>query len=29
MISAAHSNDDLDQGLDAFANVGRKLGVIA
>jgi len=28
MISAAHSQDDLDQGLEAFANVGRKLGVI-
>jgi len=29
MISAAHEQDDLDQGLEAFANVGRKLGVIA
>jgi len=29
MISAAHSRDDLDQGLAAFARVGRKLGVIA
>jgi glycine C-acetyltransferase len=28
MISAAHSRDDLDQGLQAFARVGRKLGVI-
>jgi len=28
MISAAHSKDDLDQGLEAFARVGRKLGVI-
>ncbi len=28
MISAAHSKDDLDQGLAAFAEVGRKLGVI-
>ena len=28
MISAAHSQDDLDQGLDAFARVGRRLGVI-
>lgn len=28
MISAAHSNDDLEQGLQAFAEVGRKLGVI-
>lgn len=29
MISAAHTRDDLDQGLAAFARVGRKLGVIA
>lgn len=29
MISAAHSRDDLDQGLAAFARVGRRLGVIA
>ena len=29
MISAAHEKDDLDQGLEAFAKVGRKLGVIA
>jgi glycine C-acetyltransferase len=28
MISAAHSKDDLDQGLEAFAKVGKKLGVI-
>lgn len=28
MISAAHSQDDLDKGLDAFKNVGKKLGVI-
>ena len=28
MISAAHSSDDLEEGLEAFANVGRKLGVI-
>jgi glycine C-acetyltransferase len=28
MISAAHSSDDLEQGLQAFADVGRKLGVI-
>ncbi len=28
MISAAHSHEDLDQGLVAFASVGRKLGVI-
>jgi glycine C-acetyltransferase len=29
MISAAHSQADLDQGLQAFAQVGRELGVIA
>ena len=29
MISAAHERDDLDQGLGAFASVGRGLGVIA
>jgi glycine C-acetyltransferase len=28
MISAAHSREDLNKGLDAFASVGRKLGVI-
>ena len=28
MISAAHSRDDLDQGLAAFKKVGQKLGVI-
>ena len=28
MISAAHSRDDLDKGLEIFAGVGRKLGVI-
>ncbi len=28
MISAAHSTEDLDRGLEAFAKVGRKLGVI-
>lgn len=28
MISAAHSRNDLEQGLEAFAKVGRKLGVI-
>jgi glycine C-acetyltransferase len=28
MISAAHDNDDLGKGLDAFAKVGKKLGVI-
>ncbi|MFN2151883.1 MAG: 8-amino-7-oxononanoate synthase, partial [Anaerolineales bacterium] len=29
MISAAHEKDDLDQGLEAFAKVGHKLGVIS
>jgi glycine C-acetyltransferase len=29
MISAAHSKDDLDQGLQAFARAGRNLGVLA
>jgi glycine C-acetyltransferase len=28
MISAAHSNNDLEKGLDAFQKVGKKLGVI-
>lgn len=28
MVSAAHSADDLEQGLQAFAEVGRKLRVI-
>jgi glycine C-acetyltransferase len=28
MISASHSKEDLDQGLEAFAQVGRKLNVI-
>lgn len=28
MISAAHSKDDLEQGLAAFEQVGKKLGVI-
>jgi len=28
MISAAHDRKDLDQGLESFAKVGRKLGVI-
>ena len=28
MISAAHSKGDLDKGLEAFAKVGKKLGVI-
>ena len=28
MISAAHTKEDLDQGLEVFAQVGRKLGVI-
>jgi glycine C-acetyltransferase len=29
MISASHEKEDLDQGLDAFQKVGRKLGVVA
>ena len=29
MISAAHSKDDLDKGLEVFAQVGKKLGVIS
>lgn len=29
MISAAHSSDDLEQGLEAFATVGRDMGVIS
>jgi len=28
MISASHSKEDLDQGLEAFAKVGKELGVI-
>jgi len=28
MISAAHSREDLDKGLEAFARVGESLGVI-
>jgi len=28
MISAAHEKADLDQGLAAFAKVGKKLGVV-
>lgn len=28
MISAAHEKDDLDKGLEAFARVGKNLGVI-
>lgn len=28
MISAAHSRDDLDRGLEIFAKVGKELGVI-
>jgi glycine C-acetyltransferase len=28
MISAAHDNDDLGKGLDAFEKVGKKLGVL-
>jgi glycine C-acetyltransferase len=29
MISAAHDNDDLGQGLEVFAKVGKKLGMIS
>ncbi len=29
MISAAHNRDDLDRGLEAFARVGKKLGVLS
>jgi glycine C-acetyltransferase len=29
MISASHSTDDLEQGLHAFDEVGRKLGVLS
>ncbi len=29
MLSASHDRDDLGAGLQAFAHVGRKLGVIA
>jgi glycine C-acetyltransferase len=29
MISAAHAKEDLDKGLEAFAKVGKKLGVIS
>jgi len=29
MISSAHTPTDLEQGLETFASVGRKLGVIA
>ncbi len=28
MISASHEKEDLDKGLEAFKNVGKKLGVI-
>jgi hypothetical protein len=28
MISAAHQIEDLDKGLQAFKDVGRKLGLI-
>jgi len=28
MISAAHHHDDLGQGLEASAKVGKKLGAI-
>lgn len=28
MLSAAHSREDLEKGLEAFAHVGKKLGII-
>jgi len=28
MVSAAHSRDDLDQGVEIFARVGRELKII-
>jgi glycine C-acetyltransferase len=28
-ISAAHTRDQLDQGIDAFVKTGRSLGVIS
>ena len=28
MISAAHSSEDLDHGLQAFATVGKEMGLI-
>jgi glycine C-acetyltransferase len=29
MNTAAHSREDLDQGLETFARVGKQMGVIA
>jgi hypothetical protein len=29
MNTAAHSQDDLDKGLEVFEKVGKELGVIA
>lgn len=29
MLSAAHTHEDLDRGLEAFARVGKRLGVIS
>ncbi len=29
MLSAAHTREDLDRGLEAFARVGKRLGVIS
>jgi glycine C-acetyltransferase len=29
MISAAHKKEDLDQGLEIFAKVGKQLGTIS
>jgi glycine C-acetyltransferase len=28
MVSASHSRDDLDKGLEVFGKVGKELGVI-
>jgi len=28
-MSAAHSDDDIDQAIDAFVRVGRAMGVVA
>jgi glycine C-acetyltransferase len=28
MISATHSHNDLDMGIETFTKVGRKLGII-
>jgi hypothetical protein len=28
MVSAAHTPDDLDEGVEAFSDIGAQLGVI-